>query len=429
LVETIREPEAQPSRPLLTQRPEFVYSLGLFLSAILALGFAAGRAGSLLPDPPALAAFFLLFGLVTILMGYEHPRVGYVSFDRLAQVSSILVLGPVHAALINGVASLAFPFWRLRDGRPLERVVTAALNNAGLMTWLILVCGSLYAALGGTVPLTRLDGVSVLLLPLLIVGMQAVNELGLGLHLRLRDGRWPGRLSHFVLGMEAGSGMAGVLVAVIVTRMEGPVVALLLLVLFSGTLTLRQFARMRTRLEAIVDERTQVLREKTLELERLAISDQLTGLFNRRFADDYLERRIEDFNRYGRAFTIALVDLDHFKRINDQYSHGVGDEVLRRVARIFLDRCRGTDTVARFGGEEFLLCFPETSANVAVDVCEVLRTAVATLDWSDLAPDLQVSLSAGVAEMRPGYNRSRLLNAADYVLYQAKDAGRNQVLV
>lgn len=424
--DTLPEPSTH-SRSSWLRHPEFTYSLALFAATLVVMGFAITRPGTAPAFHPGTGTFFLLFGLFTIAMGYQHPKVGYVSFDRVAQVSSVLVLGPVHAAWINGLASLIFPFSRLRQGVPIRRVVTASLNNAGLMTLMIVGCGSLYALVGGALPLTRLDGRSAILLPLLILGMQAVNDVGLGLHVRLRDGRWPGRLSRFVLGMESGSGLAAVLVAIVFNRMEPSVIALLLAVLCAGMLVLRQFARMRIRLEAIVDERTRVLREKTLELERLATSDQLTGLFNRRFADDYIERRIDDFKRYRRGFTIALVDLDHFKRINDQLSHGVGDEVLKRVARIFLDRCRETDMVARYGGEEFLLCFPETSAAVAADVCEQLRHAVAAVDWSALAPGIQVSLSAGVAEMRAGFDRSRLLHAADDKLYQAKDAGRNLV--
>jgi diguanylate cyclase (GGDEF)-like protein len=192
-------------------------------------------------------------------------------------------------------------------------------------------------------------------------------------------------------------------------------------------LVLRQFARMRIQLEAIVDDRTRVLSMKTEELERLATHDQLTGLFNRRFADEYLDRRIEEFNRYGRPFALAMVDLDHFKRVNDQQSHAVGDAVLRRIADVLVDRCRETDMVARYGGEEFLLCFPETGANRAVEICEQLRLAVGAVDWSSLAPGIEVSLSAGVAEMRPALDRGLLLRAADSKLYQAKEAGRNLV--
>jgi diguanylate cyclase (GGDEF)-like protein len=122
-----------------------------------------------------------------------------------------------------------------------------------------------------------------------------------------------------------------------------------------------------------------------------------------------------------------MVDLDHFKRVNDQQSHAVGDAVLKRIADVLVDRCRETDMVARYGGEEFLLCFPETRAHRAAEICEQLRLAVGAVDWSSLAPGIEVSLSAGVAEMRPALDRDLLLRAADSKLYQAKEAGRNLV--
>src|SRR5690606_11831857 len=113
-------------------------------------------------------------------------------------------------------------------------------------------------------------------------------------------------------------------------------------------------------LVGIVDARTHSLLEKTLELERLATQDNLTGLFNRRYADAWLAQQIELESRHPQQLTVALADIDYFKQINDQHSHATGDEVLRRVAAILQGRCRSTDMVARYGGEEFLFCFPAT---------------------------------------------------------------------
>jgi diguanylate cyclase (GGDEF)-like protein len=409
-------------------RPEVVYSLSLFAAAAGVLG-AASASGWGGPAPaPALSLFFVLFGLFCIKMGYQHPGLGYASFDRLAQLSSLLVVGPFHAAWINGVASLLFPLWRLREGASVRQVATAALNNAGLMALMIFACGSLYVALEGPILLRVLDGRTSLLLALLIVTMQVVNEVGLRTHIRLREGVWPKRPSLFVLEMEVGSAMAGVLIAVVFANLESGVIVLALVILCTGMLVLRQFARMRIRLEAIVEERTSELQEKALELEQLATRDQLTGLYNRRFADDYLKRRIEEHQRYGRPFSIALVDLDHFKRVNDELSHGVGDEVLKRIARIFTARCRETDMVARWGGEEFLIYFAEADAARAAHICEELRREVAATDWSSVAPGVQMSLSAGVAQVEPGLDFGQLLQIADGKLYRAKAAGRNLVL-
>ena len=321
-------------------RPELIYSLGLFLlaGAFLALVSVRGEATPL-PHKGVLL-FFLLLGLFTIRMGYQHPGLGYVSFDRLAQVSSLLVIGPFHAAWVNGLASLLFPWWRLREGGSIRQIATAALNNSGLMALMILGCGLLYMRVGGQLSPDGLDPRSVLLFVFLIFSMQVLNEVGLRLHIRLRDGEWAPRPTASVLGMEVGSAVTGVLVAIGFAQLEGPVIALLLIVLCAGMLLLRQFARLSIRLEAMVEERTQGLQQKTLELEQLATRDQLTGLFNRHYADQHVRRRIEDYHRYQRTFSIALVDLDHFKRINDTLSHGVGDAVLKRVAEDFADRCR-----------------------------------------------------------------------------------------
>ncbi len=410
----------------LFRRPEFLYSLALFLLALLFLGAAAERVE--LFARPAASTFFLFFGLLTVTTGYQHPRVGHVSFDRVSQVASILVLGPVDAAIINGLVSLVYPIHRLWRGFTVERVVTASLNNAGLMTLMILGCGLLYEGLGGEVPLYQLELNSLVLLPLMILAMQLVNEVGLGLHMLLRDGHWEKHLNHFVLALESGAGGAAVLVALVFNRMELSVLVLLLALITTVMIVLTQFARMRLHLETIIADRTRVLREKTVELEQLAIRDQLTGLYNRRYVDGYLNGRIEEYTRYGRRFGIALIDLDHFKRINDHHSHEVGDEVLKKVSQIFLERCRDTDVVARYGGEEFLLCFPEAGAAEVAEICEQLRAAVAGADWSCLGPGSTVTLCAGAAEMKPGLTRSALVNVADRKLYQAKHTGRNRVM-
>ena len=197
-------------------------------------------------------------------------------------------------------------------------------------------------------------------------------------------------------------------------------------------LVLKQYAEMRNKLEALVAERTEELREKSLELERQATHDNLTGLYNRRYADEYLEREIDASRRYDREFTIALADIDHFKRINDRYSHAIGDEVLCRIANILANRCRKTDMVARYGGEEFLLCFPDTSSEFAEQICTQIRTAVERADWTPISEqigrDFKITISFGVAEIGRDSRRTTILSDADTRLYQAKHRGRNKVV-
>ena len=156
-------------------------------------------------------------------------------------------------------------------------------------------------------------------------------------------------------------------------------------------------------------------------------------MFNRRYADDYLERQIESAKRYNRDFTIALADIDHFKQINDRFSHAVGDEVLRRVADILVNRCRKTDVVARYGGEEFLLCFPDTSTEFAEQICGQIRTAIEDADWSSIterfSTHLYITISFGIAKTGNDTRRASILSDADTRLYQAKKKGRNLVVV
>jgi len=306
-------------------------------------------------------------------------------------------------------------------------VLTAALHNAGLMALMILLCGLLYQNLGGPVPLLELRLGDVATLLLLMLSMQALNDAGMRVFLTLEERRVPTDFSLFAFIVESGAGLGGILVAIMFNRMELSVVVLLLLVLGLGMLTLRELAGIRMRLESLVEERTRKLSEKTLELQRMATHDPLTGLHNRRYADAYLEERIGEFDRYGRNFALAILDLDFFKRINDDFSHHAGDEVLKAVGTILSERCRETDLVARYGGEEFLLCFPQADLAAAKEACEQIRMAVETTEWGLLVPGVRVTLSAGVTRMQAGFGHRELLGAADQALYAAKSDGRNRV--
>jgi diguanylate cyclase (GGDEF)-like protein len=169
------------------------------------------------------------------------------------------------------------------------------------------------------------------------------------------------------------------------------------------------------------------LREQAAELERQTREDALTGLFNRRHLDVLLDAEWERAVRFGRALTVAMLDVDHFKDVNDRFSHAVGDEVLRTVARILRENTRGVDAVARYGGEEFCLVLVETDVEDGARLCDRLRTLVESRDWSGIRPGLAVTISAGVAGWREAEAPDALLAAADVRLYAAKHQGRNRV--
>lgn len=173
------------------------------------------------------------------------------------------------------------------------------------------------------------------------------------------------------------------------------------------------------------------LREKNVQLERLSITDPLTGLANRRFADWFLAREVERARRHGNALSVILGDLDHFKRVNDGFGHTVGDAVLRHVGNVLSRQVRKTDMAARFGGEEFLLGLAQVPLAGATEFAE---RQCAALEAAPLVlPDgrvIEVTISLGVAALAPAdASHADLIAAADLALYEAKNGGRNRVAV
>lgn len=161
--------------------------------------------------------------------------------------------------------------------------------------------------------------------------------------------------------------------------------------------------------------------------ERVALHDALTGVHNRRWLDDTLPRLLQRHRFAGQPFSLAVMDLDHFKRINDQHGHAAGDHVLIRVADTARINLRPTDLIARVGGEEFVLLFPQTALPGGVRAAERLREAIAAcaLDFQGQALP-RASASFGVAELRADEDTAQLLERADRAVYRAKTNGRNQ---
>ncbi len=173
----------------------------------------------------------------------------------------------------------------------------------------------------------------------------------------------------------------------------------------------------------------QHLEEACRELEMLANTDVLTGLPNRRFLLDRLNEEAAEADRFGRPLSFVLLDVDHFKRVNDRCGHPAGDEVLRQVARLLRAGLRRYDVAARFGGEEFAILLPGTGSEVAREVAERARRCLAGSDI-EIAEDeiLRVTASFGVAERRPGEPVAELVRRADDALYRAKEEGRDRVV-
>ncbi len=173
--------------------------------------------------------------------------------------------------------------------------------------------------------------------------------------------------------------------------------------------------------EAEVQKLQEQLREQTLH-------DPLTGLYNRRYLEESMAREITRAERYGQPVGIVMCDLDHFKLVNDTYGHLVGDEVLKVFAELLKTHSRESDIVCRFGGEEFLLLLPDMPPDIAYQRAEELRAALAAQQIGKSA--IRVTASFGVAAFpMDGKTQDALISAVDAAMYQAKETGRNRVVV
>jgi diguanylate cyclase (GGDEF)-like protein len=192
-----------------------------------------------------------------------------------------------------------------------------------------------------------------------------------------------------------------------------------------------QYPELLARIRAgkrIVDLQKELL-ETNKRLELLSITDGLTNLFNHRYFQDELARAFEESARYGRPLSLAIVDLDFFKKVNDTHGHAAGDEVLKAVSRIFQQSIRSTDLAARYGGEEFAVMMPETEVHAAMTFAEKIRNLVESTPIETQAGSVHVTVSVGVAAVpHPKIHAAKeLIIAADNALYRAKRGGRNQV--
>src|SRR5476651_108711 len=167
-----------------------------------------------------------------------------------------------------------------------------------------------------------------------------------------------------------------------------------------------------------------------LSLE-MAITDQLTGLHNRRYMSRHLDTLISNAQKKGRPLAFVIMDIDFFKRVNDSYGHGIGDEVLKEFATRSSANVRGIDLACRYGGEEFVVAMPDTDIAFATNIAERLRQSIETtpIQISRAPGQLSITISTRIARCEgEGDTAEQLLHRADQALYRAKRTGRNKVV-
>jgi diguanylate cyclase (GGDEF)-like protein len=179
------------------------------------------------------------------------------------------------------------------------------------------------------------------------------------------------------------------------------------------------------RTESLLDTQSKLLEDNS-ELTRMALTDSLTGLSNRTHMNQILYKEFARFERHNQRFGIIMLDIDKFKRINDQYGHDTGDTVLKKLARIFENSIRTSDFVARWGGEEFLICCTTIEERDLLPIAETIRQLTASTEFEKVG---QITASLGCAAIVKGETIGELIKRADIALYEAKNNGRNLTVV
>lgn len=393
----------------------------VMLLAAIALAVQEGR----IVSPPTLLGFSAL-ALLASSCGFGPPGLAYVSFDRAAQFAAVFVVGPAYAAVIAGLVAILDPWQRRRPGQSWRETVVLGWSNVGISIGVVFVGGAVFEALGGRIPLGVINTEQALALLAAGVVVYVLNAvLLLGWHHEPGQRKVLRLFDPFATSVQVFAYLSGVLVAWLWTTSSALLLLLGLAVLSIAMLLIRQLGIMRLHLEDMVANRTRGLEEKAQALDHMSRTDSLTGLPNRRGADQVLERAMSDALRLRTPLSVAVADLDRFKPINDEHSHLVGDRVLERIGELLAPANHKHMLAARRGGDEFIFCFPHTSLVHAAQHCDRLRVALGQIPVADLGLQQPLTMSVGVAAYH-GQTLEQLVAEADEAMYQAKAAGRDR---
>jgi diguanylate cyclase (GGDEF)-like protein len=169
------------------------------------------------------------------------------------------------------------------------------------------------------------------------------------------------------------------------------------------------------------------LKKQTRMLEKQVNHDYLTGLYNRGYLEERLTEEYERSKRHNDPLSMAICDIDRFKYINDDFSHTIGDKVLEKISNLFKSKCRSIDIIGRYGGDEFILIFPQTTLKQSKIVCERIRKAVEDYNWETVAKGLKVTVSLGISDSSHADSAEQMFANTDTRLYEAKESGRNNI--
>lgn len=347
---------------------------------------------------------------VLVALNLLHVAVfGLMHFDLPQQTAWAHQIAGAHAAMAVLMAAMG---WAVRQARPHPRLTTP-------LRWLPETASAL--VLFWAVVLTLMDqaigsGISAFINASLAIGMVFL--------LRPRSALLLQVLGWCVLAVLLG-GTTDDPARLTTQRMNAASASALALLV--SVLLWRRYVQAELLQRALADT-NRLLEQQRAELETLATRDPLTGLYNRREFVRQSQQALARAQRQGHALAVLMVDLDHFKVVNDRFGHPVGDEVLRQVTRLMAQNVRQTDCLARLGGEEFALLLPDTQAANALHLADKLRQRLADTPVAVLG--VPVTASLGLACMPAGQTLSldTLLQRADQALYQAKDQGRNRTV-
>lgn len=194
------------------------------------------------------------------------------------------------------------------------------------------------------------------------------------------------------------------------------------------TVPIKKFTKILGVMESFVDiSQRQEIENQAEKYRELAFRDKLTGLYNRRYIEDFIKARLDDYKRLSIPFCVMFIDIDHFKSFNDNYGHELGDEVIKMVGKSCTLMIRSSDLFGRFGGEEFVAVLTGTNEQNMYVIAEAMRTIVENTGIRSNGEKLTVTISLGATMVRPDDTMDSIVKRADDLLYSSKESGRNQV--